>query len=85
MLRRQMKHVMFTEPEIIKAGERVTLYYNPDDTLLAGSRYAAVWGSNGTLCLVLPHCSLAVHLCQNCLLCGPLKACLCSVTGLLHE
>lgn len=37
VLRRQMKHVMFTDPEIIQAGERVTLYYNPDDTMLAGS------------------------------------------------
>lgn len=38
VLRRQMKHVMFTEPEVIEAGERVTVYYNPDDTVLAGSR-----------------------------------------------
>lgn len=37
VLRRQMKHVMFTDPEIIQAGERVTLYYNPDDTMLAGT------------------------------------------------
>jgi flagella basal body P-ring formation protein FlgA len=33
-----MKHVMFTEPEVIQAGQRVTVYYNPDDTVLAGSR-----------------------------------------------
>jgi hypothetical protein len=32
-----MKHVMFTDPEIIQAGERVTLYYNPEDTMLSGS------------------------------------------------
>lgn len=38
VLRRQMKHVMFTEPEVIQAGQRVTVYYNPDDTVLAGSR-----------------------------------------------
>lgn len=38
MLRRQMKHVMFTEPEVIQAGERVTVYYAPDDTNLSGTR-----------------------------------------------
>eukprot|EP00775_Hariotina_reticulata_P004294 gene4294-4546_t len=37
VLRRQTKHVMFTEPEVIKAGEPVTVYYNPDDTPLKGS------------------------------------------------
>lgn len=40
VVRRQMKHVMFTEPEVIQAGEKVTVYYNPDDTVLAGSRCA---------------------------------------------
>lgn len=38
VLRRQMKHVMFTDPEVIKAGERVTVYYCPDDTNLSGNR-----------------------------------------------
>jgi hypothetical protein len=37
VLRRQMKHLMFTEPEVIQAGERVTVYYCPDDTALKGS------------------------------------------------
>ncbi|WIA17469.1 hypothetical protein OEZ85_014309 [Tetradesmus obliquus] len=37
VLRRQMKHVMFTEPEVIEAGKPVTVYYCPDDTALAGS------------------------------------------------
>lgn len=37
VVRRQMKHVMFTEPEVITAGERVTVYYCPDDTVLAGT------------------------------------------------
>jgi hypothetical protein len=32
-----MKHLMFTEPEVIQAGERVTVYYCPDDTALKGS------------------------------------------------
>jgi starch synthase len=38
VLRRQMKHVMFTEPEVIEAGKPVTVYYCPDDTALAGSK-----------------------------------------------
>jgi starch synthase len=38
VLRRQTKHVMFTEPEVIQAGEPMTVYYNPGDTPLAGSR-----------------------------------------------
>lgn len=38
VLRRQMKHVMFTEPEVIQAGERVTVYYCPDDTNLSGTK-----------------------------------------------
>jgi starch synthase len=40
-----MKHVMFTEPEVIQAGERVTVYYNPDDTILAGS--SQLWFTGG--------------------------------------
>lgn len=40
VVRRQMKHVMFTDPEVIQAGQRVTVYYNPSDTILAGSRWA---------------------------------------------
>lgn len=36
VLRRQMKHVMFTEPEVPRAGERLSVYYNPTNTVLAG-------------------------------------------------
>lgn len=42
VVRRQMKHVMFTEPAVIRAGERVTVYYCPEDTPLAGSRCVAL-------------------------------------------
>ena len=31
-----MKHVLFTEPEEPQAGERLTIYYNPSNTCLAG-------------------------------------------------
>lgn len=34
--RAQMKHVLYTEPEVIKAGSPVTLYYNPNNTNLNG-------------------------------------------------
>lgn len=37
VLRRQMKHVLFTEPAMIQAGQDVTIYYNPQDTPLKGS------------------------------------------------
>ncbi len=36
VLRRQMKHVLFTEPAEIQAGQDVTIYYNPQDTPLSG-------------------------------------------------
>ncbi|KAI8475202.1 MAG: hypothetical protein J3K34DRAFT_517637 [Monoraphidium minutum] len=36
VLRRQLKHVMFTEPEVPRAGEKVTVYYSPASTSLAG-------------------------------------------------
>jgi len=36
VLRRQLKHVLFTEPEVINAGQKVTVYYCPDTTALAG-------------------------------------------------
>ncbi|GAB4820993.1 hypothetical protein N2152v2_008039, partial [Parachlorella kessleri] len=35
--RRQMRHVLFTDPVEIRAGEEVDIYYNPNNTLLAGS------------------------------------------------
>ncbi|CAD7699185.1 unnamed protein product [Ostreobium quekettii] len=34
--RRQIKHVMFTQPSVVKAGEEVTVYYSPNDTPLNG-------------------------------------------------
>ncbi|GBF95473.1 glycosyltransferase [Raphidocelis subcapitata] len=34
--RRQLRHVLFTEPEVIRAGEKVTVYYSPASTNLAG-------------------------------------------------
>ncbi len=37
MRRRQMRHVLFTDPVEIRAGEEVDIYYNPNNTLLAGS------------------------------------------------
>jgi starch synthase len=36
VLRRQLKHVLFTEPEVITAGQKVKVYYCPDTTPLAG-------------------------------------------------
>lgn len=38
VLRRQMKHVLFTEPAEIQAGQEVTIYYNPEDTPLSGTQ-----------------------------------------------
>lgn len=34
--RKQMRHVLFTEPEVVQAGKPVTIHYNPDNTSLAG-------------------------------------------------
>ena len=34
--RRQMRHVLFTEPAEPVAGQDVTIFYNPQNTLLAG-------------------------------------------------
>jgi starch synthase len=36
VLRRQLRHVLFTEPEVVRAGEKVTVYYSPQSTVLAG-------------------------------------------------
>ncbi|KAL6763691.1 hypothetical protein V8C86DRAFT_192634 [Haematococcus lacustris] len=36
--RRKVRHVLYTEPEVITAGETVTLWYNPHDTPLNGKR-----------------------------------------------
>ena len=34
--RRKVRHVLYTEPEVVKAGEEVTVFYNPRDTNLNG-------------------------------------------------
>jgi len=34
--RRKVRHVLFTEPEVVTAGQDVTLFYNPRDTPLNG-------------------------------------------------
>ncbi len=44
MQRRQLKHVLFTEPADLKAGQEVTLYYSPLTTNLAGRRSIYVTG-----------------------------------------
>jgi hypothetical protein len=31
-----VRHVLFTEPEVVKAGQTVTMFYNPQDTPLNG-------------------------------------------------
>ena len=41
VLRRQMRHVLFTEVSEARAGEEVTLYYNPRNTPLVGS--SCIW------------------------------------------
>ena len=37
VLRRQMRHVLYTEPSAPQAGQDMTVYYNPSDTCLNGS------------------------------------------------
>ncbi|CAL8465412.1 g4948 [Coccomyxa elongata] len=44
VLRRQMKHVLFTEPAMIQAGQDVTIYYNPQDTPLKGGEEVYLTG-----------------------------------------
>ena len=41
----QVRHVLFTEPEIVTAGKEVTVYYNPRDTILAGRQ--RIWLQGG--------------------------------------
>ena len=36
VLRRQTRHVLFTEPSEPQAGQDMTVYYNPSNTCLAG-------------------------------------------------
>jgi hypothetical protein len=43
--RRQMKHVLFTDPATLEAGTTVELYFNPRDTVLSGRR--SIWLRGG--------------------------------------
>ena len=36
MLRRQTRHVLFTEPSELQAGQDMTVFYNPSNTCLSG-------------------------------------------------
>ena len=36
MLRRQTRHVLYTEPSEPQAGQDLTVYYNPSNTCLSG-------------------------------------------------
>ena len=36
MLRRQTRHVLYTEPSEPQAGQDMTVYYNPSNTCLSG-------------------------------------------------
>ena len=36
VLRRQTRHVLYTEPSEPQAGKDMTVYYNPDNTCLSG-------------------------------------------------
>ena len=31
-----MRHVLFSEPEVVDAGKEVSIFYNPNDTVLNG-------------------------------------------------
>ncbi|KAI7836090.1 hypothetical protein COHA_010018 [Chlorella ohadii] len=43
--RKQMKHVLFTTPEVVEAGEEVTVYYNPNNSALPGRNQ--IWIKGG--------------------------------------
>lgn len=42
--RKQIKHVLFTEPATPEAGQQITLFYNPNNTNLAGKEHVYVSG-----------------------------------------
>lgn len=44
VLRRQTRHVLYTEPEVIKAGSEVLVAYNPQDTNLHGAQKVYIQG-----------------------------------------
>lgn len=43
--RKQMRHVLFTVPEVVQAGQDVTVYYNPNNTSMHGRE--AIWMKGG--------------------------------------
>ncbi|KAG1673855.1 hypothetical protein FOA52_012880 [Chlamydomonas sp. UWO 241] len=43
--RRKVRHVLYTEPEVVTAGQDVTVYYNPAETPLAGRSKVYLRGS----------------------------------------
>jgi hypothetical protein len=59
VVRRQMKHVLFTEPAEIEAGQNVTIYYSPQDTPLSGTQevYLTVSPRHFTYFSPLSECS----------------------------
>ncbi|PNW82516.1 hypothetical protein CHLRE_06g282000v5 [Chlamydomonas reinhardtii] len=42
--RRKVRHVLYTVPEVVEAGEEVTIYYNPRDTPLNGRQQLYLMG-----------------------------------------
>jgi hypothetical protein len=38
----QVAHVLFTEPEVVEAGQEVAIWYDPTYTVLAGSKQVRV-------------------------------------------
>ena len=42
--RRQIKHVLFTDPPVLEAGGKVTIYYSPNDTCLNGKEQLYLMG-----------------------------------------
>lgn len=42
--RRQIKHVLFTDPAVLEAGSSTTIYYSPNDTCLNGKEQIYIMG-----------------------------------------
>ena len=52
MLRRQTRHVLYTEPSEPQAGQDMTVYYNPSNTCLSGCSHIFI-----TVCTrLIPNC-----------------------------
>lgn len=52
MLRRQLRHILFTEPEVLQAGKKAKVYYCPDNTCLAGKE--KIYFTGGEWACALP-------------------------------